>query len=164
MAHGDAWHFCRLGRMVERADKISRILDFKHYLANGSGPSEELEWSVVLQSANALELYRKRHGRLVRDRIIDFLLLDREFPRSVIFCLMGAEESLHAITGTPMGMFRIPAEQRLGQLRSELAFAGAQEILAEGLHEYVDTLQLKLNLASDAVMDEFFVQQDATVA
>jgi uncharacterized alpha-E superfamily protein len=161
MAHGDAWHFCRLGRLVERADKISRILDFKHYLANGSGPMEEIEWSVVLQSASALELYRKRHGRLIREHIVDFLLLDREFPRSVIFCLMGAEESLHAITGTPVGRFRIPAEQRLGQLRSELAFARAQEILAEGLHEYVDTLQLKLNLASDAVMDGFFVQESA---
>jgi hypothetical protein len=41
---------------------------------------------------------------------------------------------------------------------------GAQQFLAEGLHEYVDTLPLILNLASDAVMDEFFVQQDATVA
>jgi uncharacterized alpha-E superfamily protein len=163
MSHGEAWHFCRLGRLIERGDKVSRILDFKHYLSNGNGPMEEIEWSVVLQSANALELYRKRHGRLLREKIVDFLLLDREFPRSVNFCLMGAEESLHAITGTPVGTFRIPAEQRLGQLRSELAFARAQEVLAEGLHEYVDALQLKLNLASDAVMDAFFVQQSVGV-
>lgn len=162
MSHGEAWHFCRLGRLIERADKISRMLDFKHYLA-GAGPMEEVEWSVVLQCASALELYRKRHGRLLREPIVDFLLLDREFPRSVHFCLTGAEESLHAITGTPVGTFRTPAEQRLGQLRSELAFARAKEILAEGLHEYVDALQLKLNLASDAVMDAIFVQQSVAV-
>lgn len=162
MSHGEAWHFCRMGRLIERGDKVSRILDFKHFLPGG-GPMEEIEWSVVLQCASALELYRKRHGRLLRDRIVAFLLLDREFPRSVHYCLTGVEESLHAVTGTPVGTFRIPAEQRLGQLRSELAFARPEEILAEGLHEYVDALQLKLNLASDAVMDAFFVQQSAGV-
>ncbi len=163
MSHGEAWHFCRLGRLMERADKISRILDFKHFLP-GAAPMEELEWSVVLQSANAQELYRKRHGRLLRERVVAFLLLDREFPRSVQFCLTGAEESLHAITGTPTGTFRILVEQRLGQLRSELAFARAEEILAEGLHEFVDTLQLKLNLASDALSEAFFVPQSVGVA
>jgi len=162
MSHGEAWHFCRLGRLIERADKISRMVDFKHFLPGGA-PMEEIEWSVVLQSASALELYRKRHGRLLRERIVEFLLLDREFPRSVQFCLTGAEESLHAITGTPIGTFRILAEQRLGQLRSELAFARAEEILADGLHEYVDTLQLKLNLASEAVTEAFFVPQSAGV-
>ena len=125
---------------------------------------EDIEWAVVLQCASALELYRKRHGRLLKDRIVEFLLLDREFPRSVRFCLTGVEDSLHAITGTPVGTFRIPAEQRLGQLRSELSFVRAEEVVAEGLHEYVDALQLKLNLAGDAVMDEFFVQQSVGVA
>lgn len=162
MSHGEAWHFCRLGRLIERADKISRILDFKYFLGGGA-PMEEIEWSVVLQSASALEHYRKRHGRLLREKIVAFLLLDREFPRSVQFCLSGAEDSLHAVTGTPIGTFRILAEQRLGQLRSELAFTRAEEVLAEGLHEYVDALQLKLNLASDAVSEAFFVQQSVGV-
>jgi len=162
MSHGEAWHFCRLGRFIERADKISRMIDFKYFLPGGA-PMEEIEWSVVLQSASALELYRKRHGRLQREKIVAFLLLDREFPRSVHFCLTGAEESLHAVTGTPIGTFRILAEQRLGQLRSELAFARAEEILADGLHEYIDAFQLKLNLASDAVTEAFFVPQSAGV-
>jgi uncharacterized alpha-E superfamily protein len=78
--------------------------------------------------------------------------------------MSGAEESLHAITGTPIGTFRILAEQRLGQLRSELAFAREEEILADGLHEYVDALQLNLNLASDAITEAFFVQQSVGVA
>jgi uncharacterized alpha-E superfamily protein len=163
MSHGEAWHFCRLGRLTERADKISRMLDFKHFLPGGA-PMEEIEWSVVLQSASALELYRKRHGRLLREKIVAFLLLDREFPRSVQFCLTAAEESLHAITGTPAGTFRNLAEQRLGHLRSELAFARPEDILAEGLHEYADALQLKLSLASDAITEAFFVQHSMVVA
>lgn len=160
MSHGESWNFCRLGRMLERSNQVARILDLKHYLSNGktaSGPMEDIEWSAVLQSASGLELYRKRHGRLMKSRIVDFLLLDREFPRSVHFCLVAAEEALHEITGTAIGTFRIPAEQRLGQLRSELAFARAEEVLDLGLHETIDSLQMKLNLAGDAVTHAFFV-------
>ena len=161
LSHGEGWHFCRLGRLIERGDKISRILDLKHFLGAGRNgtpaPIEDLEWSSLLQSADALELYRKRHGLFVGARILEFLLLDREFPRSIHFCLTGAEESLHAITGTPIGMFKTPAEQRLGQMRSELAFARAEEILDAGLPEFLDTLQLRLNLAGDAITSEFFV-------
>jgi uncharacterized alpha-E superfamily protein len=70
---------------------------------------------------------------------------------------VAAEEALHEITGTAIGTFRIPAEQRLGQLRSELAFARAEEILETGLHETIDALQLKLNLAGDSIAEAFFV-------
>ncbi len=160
MSHGESWNFCRLGRVLERSNQVARILDLKHYLSNGkstAGPMEDIEWSAVLQSASGLELYRKRHGRLMKQRIVDFLLLDREFPRSVHFCLIAAEEALHEITGTAIGTFRIPAEQRLGQLRSELAFARAEEILEQGLHDTIDGLQMKLNLAGDAITHAFFV-------
>lgn len=165
LLHGEEWHFSRLGRMIERADKISRILDLRYFWASASGGSpQDNEGAVVLHSASALELYRKRHGHLSWPRIVEFLLLDRGFPRSVHFCLVGAEEALHAISGTPLGTFRTPAEQRLGQLRSELAFARAEQVLAEGLHDALDALQLSLNLASDAVAAEFFAPQTADAA
>ena len=32
MTHGEGWHFCQLGRMLERADKTSRILDVKYFM------------------------------------------------------------------------------------------------------------------------------------
>jgi uncharacterized alpha-E superfamily protein len=164
MLHGEGWHFCRLGRMIERADKISRIVDLKHYFvppAAGAAPIEDMEWTAILQSAHGLELYRKRHGRLARAPIVGFLLLDQEFPRSVHFSLTAAEDSLHAIGGTPAGTFRNPAEQRLGQIRSELAYAKPEDLLAEGLHEFLDALQLKLNLAGDAVTSTYLVPQTA---
>ncbi|HEX7898462.1 MAG TPA: alpha-E domain-containing protein [Planctomycetota bacterium] len=159
MLHGEAWHFGRLGRFIERADKISRVLDLPHFIPGGA--AEEAAWSAVLESAGALELYRKRHGRLKGASAVDFLFLDREFPRSAHFCLAAAEESLHALTGTPAGTFRHAAEQRLGQLRAELAFARGEEIVESGLHDVLDAFQLKLNLAGDAVGERFFVAEEA---
>ena len=32
MSHGEGWHFARIGRLLERADKTSRILDVKYFI------------------------------------------------------------------------------------------------------------------------------------
>jgi uncharacterized alpha-E superfamily protein len=161
MSHGEAWNFSLLGRLLERADKTTRLLDVKYFIllprATDVGtPIDDIQWSAVLRSASAFEMYRKRHGRIAPDRIADFLLLDREFPRAVHYCLIKAEESLHAVSGTPIGTFRDPAEQRLGQLRSELGYARVADILAIGLHQFLDGLQIKLNLVGDAIFEMFF--------
>ena len=46
-----------------------------------------MQWAAVLQSVSGFEMYRKRYGRIAPDRIVEFLLLDREFPRSVRYCI-----------------------------------------------------------------------------
>ncbi|HVN85560.1 MAG TPA: alpha-E domain-containing protein [Candidatus Binatia bacterium] len=163
MSHGEAWRFCRLGRKLERADKTTRILDVKYFLLlptveEVGTPADDVQWIAVLRSASALEMYRKRYGRVAPDRVVDFLLLDREFPRAVHYCLIAADESLHAISGTPIGTFSNAAEQRLGQLRSELAFTDVADIVAAGLHEFLDGLQLRLNRVGDAIHETFFVR------
>ncbi|MFM9009598.1 MAG: alpha-E domain-containing protein, partial [Planctomycetota bacterium] len=171
MSHGEAWHFARLGRLVERADKTSRVLDVEHYFqpaavplarpasgAGGDGDGEAVRWSAVLESASALEMYRKVHGAISRRRVADFLIFDREFPRAMHFCLIKAEESLLAITGGAKGAYSNPAEQLLGRLRSHLNYGAIDEILGAepGLHGFIDSFQSRLNEASDAIYATFF--------
>lgn len=161
MSHGEGWHFGRLGRLLERADKTSRILDVKYFillpaLADVGTPVDDIQWAAVLKSASALEMYRKRFGRIDPARVADFLILDREFPRAMHYCTIAAERSLYAITGSPMGTFSNAAEQRLGRVRSELNYTRIQEIIHNGLHEFLDTFQLKLNEVDDAIYDTFF--------
>src|SRR3954454_3574993 len=81
MSHGDAWHFFQLGRHLERADNTSRLLDVKYFLLLPSpedvgGAIDEMQWSIVLRSASAFEMYRKRHGRIGPEQVIDFLLVE----------------------------------------------------------------------------------------
>ena len=85
MTHGEGWHFCRLARSIERADKTSRILDVKYFIllpspADVGTPFDDIQWSALLRSASALEMYRQRHGRLEPAAVVQFLILDREFP------------------------------------------------------------------------------------
>src|SRR6266851_6271298 len=94
MTHNEGWHFSRLGRQLERADKTSRIVDVKYFLllptvADVGTTSDDIQWAAVLRSASAFEMYRKRHGRISPDRIAEFLLLDRDFPRAIHYCLHG---------------------------------------------------------------------------
>jgi uncharacterized alpha-E superfamily protein len=161
MSHGEGWHFYRLGNLLERADKTSRLIDVKYFMllpsvADVGTSLDDIQWTAVLRSASAFEMYRKRHGHIAPERIVDFLLLDREFPRSIHYCLIKADESLHAVSGTPVGMFRNSAEQHLGQLRAELAYTRVQQIIAQGLHEVLDALQSKLNLIDQSIFDSFF--------
>ena len=106
MTHGEAWHFCRLGRTLERADKTSRILDVKYFIllpevSDVGSPYDDIQWRALLRSASALEMYRQRHGRISPVNVVGFLVLDKEFPRAILHCLGQADESLHAITGSP---------------------------------------------------------------
>ena len=110
----------------------------------------------MLRSVSAFEMYRKRHGRIAPKSIVEFLLLDQEFPRAIRFYLNDARDSLHAISGTPVGTYRRKAEKLVGQLCSDLSYAAVDEIIAYGLHEYVDELQSKMNQAGGGIYETFF--------
>jgi len=166
MTHNESWNFCRLGRMLERADKTSRILDVKYFLllpnaADVGTTADDIQWAAVLRSASAFEMYRKSHGRIAPDRIVEFLLLENEFPRAIQYCLVRARESVHAISGTPAGMFRHPVERLFGELCSELAYARIEAIMTAGLHEYLDRLQTKMNEVGDGISETFFAARGA---
>jgi uncharacterized alpha-E superfamily protein len=166
MTHNEGWHFARLGRYLERADKTSRILDVKYFLllptAQDVGTTyDDIQWAAVLRSASAFEMYRKKHGRLSPQRIVEFLLLDKEFPRAVQWCLLRVRGSVHSISGTPDGMFRTPLEHLLSEVCSALAYAQADEIVASGLHQYLDHLQLQMNHVGAGVQDTFFARQQS---
>jgi len=161
MTHSAGWHFSQIGRMLERADKVSRILDIKYYILLRSpedvGTSfDHIQWGAVLRSASAFEMYCKRHGRISPRRVMEFLMLDREFPRSVQFCLRSARDSLQVVSGTPPGGLRCAPEKLLGQACSELEFVTVDDIIRCGLHEYIDQFQTQLNLAAHAIFERFF--------
>jgi uncharacterized alpha-E superfamily protein len=69
---------------------------------------------------------------------------------------MAARRSVHAISGTPSGMFRTSVEQLLGALCSELAYAQIDDVIMEGLHEYLDDLQTRMNQVGTGIHDTFF--------
>ena len=164
MSHGEGWHFCMLGRLLERADKTSRILDVKYFILLPQvdyvgSPYDKLQWAAVLKSASALEMYRKRYHRIVPKQVANFLIFDIEFPRSIHYCLIRAEESLHTITGCPIGTFQNTAERAIGRLRTEMDYSDIGDVLDVGTHQFLDNFQLKLNQVDDSIFTTFFASR-----
>ncbi|MCA9774239.1 MAG: alpha-E domain-containing protein [Myxococcales bacterium] len=161
MSHGEGWHFCRMGGRIERADKTSRILDVKYFILL-PGPDyvgttyDNIQWAAMLKSASGLEMYRKRHRRITPLQAAAFLILDREFPRSIRNCLATASDSLEAILRSGTAARDTVVQRRLGRLQSELEFADIDEIFEAGLHEYLNDFQTKLNEVSAAIFEVFF--------
>lgn len=165
MNHNEGWYFGRMGRYMERADKTSRILDVKYFLLLPSSelvgtPMDELGWIALLKSASAYEMYRQSlsssNHRITPAGVAAFLILDSQFPRSIRFCLGEAEKSLRQITGRAPGSWLNSSERTLGRLRSELEYTTIDEILLNGMHEFLDGLQKQMNSVDAEIYDTFF--------
>lgn len=163
ITRSDGWHFGKIGQLIERADKTSRVMDVKYHILltthqQVGGPLDLMQWAALLKSVSAYDMYRKKYGKLTAINISEFLILDKRFPRSILCCLIHAEKSLQEITGNTAG-FSCKAEKQLGKLKSELEFIEINDIFEIGLHEYLDGFQQKLNAVSVSLYDSFFAAQ-----
>jgi len=150
MSHSEGWHFARMGAFLERADKTSRILDVKYFILLPkaeyvNAPYDNIQWTAVLKSASAFEMYRKKCHQISPRGVADFLIFDRDFPRAIRHCVGKAEDSLHTISGSSAGTFSNNVERCLGRVRADLDYGDIGEVIAKGMHEYLDRLQYNLN-------------------
>lgn len=151
------WQFMMLGRSIERADMTARLLAAQ-VIAGGVGP----EWTMVLRACGAQESFlRTYRGRATDERAAGFLLVDRSFPRSIVFALERADRCLRELehVGTDEASER-PAvisdvRRRLSLVRSSLEFRPFAEILAD-LPAEMEEVQRVCSAASDLVRQQYF--------
>lgn len=147
----EAWHFFALGRAIERADMTARLLSTRS-LTGAGGPS----WTTLLRSCGAYEAHLRSHpGIPTAASAVEFLLVDRLFPRSVLASIVHAEECLRGID--PTGAFSAPgrAHRALGRVRSELEFRPIGDIVHR-LSESMEDVQVGVSVASDAIRERYF--------
>ncbi|MCA9398160.1 MAG: alpha-E domain-containing protein [Candidatus Omnitrophica bacterium] len=161
LIHNEAYHFANLGRLLERADKTDRILDMKYFyllprVEDVGTTLDYMQWSALLKSTSAYEVYRKKYGKMDYRDIIEFLIFDREFPRAIHFCLIESDKSLHTISNTQLGTFNNSAEKEMGKIISQLNFNDVHDVIHYGLHEYLEDFQIKLNHLGEEIFNTFF--------
>jgi uncharacterized alpha-E superfamily protein len=167
MTHNEGWHFGQTGRLLERADKTTRILDVKYFFLLPSvewigTPLDQIQWISLLKSTSAYEMYRKCQHRITPSNVAEFLILDRDFPRSLHFCFRQAQRSLHQITGTPTGTWCNSAERALGRLCAQLGYLTIQDVIEIGLHEFLDQMQIQINGVGEKIGETFFAVKPIT--
>ncbi len=163
--HNEGWWFSQAGRFIERADKTSRILDIRYHSLPARGlpqtvsPTEALGWTAIVRSCSAWDAYKSIYGGEVHPRsVAEFLVLNEDFPRSIRFCVDELNSALRHISGVAEGRFSNEAEKLAGRLVAELQFSTVEELYENGLHDYLDKTQIKLNDIGDALFNAYIFQ------
>lgn len=152
MSHDDGWRFLVLGRNLERVDMTARLLSAR--LAEGV---EATGWVNTLRCCSAHEAYLRAYQRAVdASLVVEFLLLDRLFPRSVYRALCQAEECVAQLSPA-MGRSGVDDEARriLGRARTDLEFRRAHDLLVD-LPEHLADIQSACSAAHAAISDRYF--------
>jgi len=155
------WWFYELGRHLERADNTSRILDVKYYMllptlhAVGSA-LDMIQWASVLRSCSAFEAFRRsRRGQLSLGRVVDYLIRDEDFPRSITYAVLQTEDALAQIVADAPHLAGNDASRLAGGLRTHLQETVIKDVIKTGLHEYLDDLQERIAEIHAAVQSTF---------
>jgi uncharacterized alpha-E superfamily protein len=155
MPRDDGWRFLQIGWMLERAEMACRLLDVRYGRVPVSSGAYH-HWLGTLKSASASEAYRKAHrASLDPTDVLEFLLLSRTFPRSLLFCLRRVEQDLGRLGEAGSGRLTRP-ERLLGRIRADLEFADLHEVLADDLHGFLDRLQKGVRQVAEAVALQYF--------
>jgi uncharacterized alpha-E superfamily protein len=161
MSHGEGWQFIQLGRYVERADTLTTLLEthFQRLTDNLEGPvepAEYLEWVGLLGGCVALEAYCKAHTAEIRPlRVAEFLLLNPEFPHSIRFAVDRVNAALHLIGDLTQRSGKLPT-RIAGRLRAQFSFSQIEEIMAEGIHPYLQNVRKECSEIHSAIHDIYF--------
>jgi uncharacterized alpha-E superfamily protein len=170
IVHNEGWYFMQVGKFLERADKITRILDVRHAIfptketPRAMSQRDALELSAILRSCSAWDAYKAAYGAEVRPEwVAEMLLFSDEFPRSVRFCVEKLDDSLRRISGVAPRRFSNDGEKLSGRLLAELEYGSIDEALAIALHEYLDQLQVKFNAVGEALFNAYISQPFTTL-
>ncbi len=156
MPRDDGWRFLQLGWMLERAEMTCRLLDVRYSQLVTAGVTGGFHhWLQTLKSASGSEAFRRRYrGSMDPADVVEFLLLSRTFPRSVLFCLRSAENDLARLEAGSGNLAR--PQRLLGRTRSDLEFLDTHELVDGDLHVFLDQLLNGVRQVAEAVALQYF--------
>lgn len=157
MSRDVGFQFLRVGTHIEQADMTTRILDVRSTSLIESvahtdlAPFYNIQWMSVLRSLTAYQMYRRHvRVRVNRTGVLRFLLQNREFPRSVMYCfgVIGA-----ALPFLPQNR---NVERTLWRVRALVQDASIQKLVERGLSELIDEIQIGLGELHEALAQAYF--------
>jgi uncharacterized alpha-E superfamily protein len=159
MLQDEAFHFIRIGSFLERADNTARLLDVKFYRQEQAQTEHDAArdfyyWSAVLRSVSGFEIYRKVYSNVIQpDKVAELLILRPDMPRSLSHCMTRMLANLKRVAN-PQSAETL---RRAGRLEAELAFGRIDEILAQGLHPFLDGFLADVAELGNGISKDFLV-------
>ncbi len=159
MLQDEAFHFIRIGSFLERADNTARLLDVKFYRQEQTQGEHDAArdfyyWSAVLRSVSGFEIYRKVYSNVIQpEKVAELLILRPDMPRSLSHCVTRMQANLKRVANGHSA----ETLRRVGRLEAGLAFGRIDEILADGLHPFLDGFLAEVAELGVRISEDFLV-------
>jgi uncharacterized alpha-E superfamily protein len=157
LRHGEGWYFLELGRYIERAQLVSRLLDI-HFGVIAPGYAEPppepkyFDWLVLLKFCTAFEPYCREHTAAIKpERIAEFLLFDAEFPHSVRFSVDRMRDALANVAPGAPPARRALAERLAGRLKAAVDFGQMDELTGAPIDSFLVNISRQCEQIHEAV-------------
>lgn len=153
--------FYQLGKMIDRADQTTRLLDIKYHrllprVSDVGSGIDVSQWNALLRSVAGYHGYRRvRPSGVTPETVAEFILLNPLFPRSVAYCVSEIRRQLDILSRDPELVGIQVRTDGLSELEA-LMTQPIQHVLASGLHEHLDRVQINLRRLTDAVAHGYF--------
>lgn len=156
MTNDEAYSFIRIGRNLERADMSTRIIDVRSAsllpdVENELPAFQNIQWMGVLKSMTAYQMYRREvRVRINRQDVLEFLLLEPRFPRSLMHSVEQVERSISELPNNKN------AVEKTRLVRNYLLNAKPATLNQEKLHEFIDDMQMGLIEIDNKIAETYF--------
>ena len=162
--HNDPFNFMRLGMLLERASQTARVLDVKYHAMGPSRPDKEsleegIEWIALLRSCSGYESFFKKSGvQFGGQSIAGFLILEQDFPRSVLYCIGRALNFIQRVRGAGTGPIGERSAELIGALHARLVATKIEDIIGakSGIHKECTRIVEETAQICEAMKLEFF--------
>jgi uncharacterized alpha-E superfamily protein len=153
MSHGEGWRFMLAGLYIERAQLMARLLEV--CFSEGKAMRDHIALMSLLRMACALEPYLRVYTADINPRyILEFLLFDEDFPRSIRFSTERIEEHLAHLSRRLEGE-RADAQRLAGRLNARLKYADAEEVEASGAAHLLAAVAAECAAIHEAMFETF---------
>ena len=168
LPHDTGYDFLSLGKWLEAAENIARLLDTRYHFLLPSpidvgSPLDLAQWAALLRSASALEPYRNTYGNSIAvERVVEFMLFNENFPRAARFCVDRLEVALTRIESACPAELKLSSENSQSKaatvhtLGGKLRAGNAAAAITSGLHEYLLEIQADCAAISDEISTAYF--------
>ena len=164
MTRDHAYAFLEIGKLVERADMTTRVLDVQTGILmdrddDALEPFADLTWMSMLRSLGGEQMFRRQQGGMVSDEAaVRFMLRDSMFPRSIEHCLIEVSRWILELPHQDVPMAGCAEAQRL------LEGFSFDDLSSQTLHQFVDDAQIALDNLHARVEATYFLTAELATA
>ncbi|OUX17275.1 MAG: hypothetical protein CBE11_00075 [Rickettsiales bacterium TMED251] len=158
----DGFDFLTLGNYFERADFTARIIDVKYFILLPSSSFvgtqvDNFQWSLMLRSVSSYRAFKWAYGNSEIDyiKIIDFLVLNSQCPRSLFFSVEKIYHHLNRLKKN-YGESNVSLP-KINQIYKRLKTTSVNTILDEGLHDFLSRFIKDISSVYQSVEKKYFM-------